>query len=126
MIFAMKMVQVSSEAKARPIMTALTRTSADRNIDQGDSSRSATAVDFSDLASDGVAVASEACGAAGRATAGPGAGAGDAVCAGLADCCGAGACCADDGWASDSIASAPITAQVTRKDDVFILRPRCG
>src|ERR1700716_3269417 len=46
-IFAMKMVHVTSEANASPIMTALTSTSADRNIDQGDSSRSATAVDFS-------------------------------------------------------------------------------
>src|SRR5260370_36875543 len=60
MIFAMKMVQVSSEAKARPIMTALTRTSADRNIDQGDSSRSATAVGFSDRLSLELADASEA------------------------------------------------------------------
>ena len=39
-ILAMKMVQVTSEAKASPIITALTRISADRNIDQGDSSRS--------------------------------------------------------------------------------------
>ena len=48
-IFAMKMVHVTSEAKARPIITALTRTSAARNIDHGDNSRSAAAVDFSDL-----------------------------------------------------------------------------
>ena len=41
-IFAMKMVHVTSEAKARPIITALTRISADRNIDHGDSSRSVT------------------------------------------------------------------------------------
>ncbi len=47
-ILAMKMVHVTSEAKARPIITALTRTSADRNIDQGDNSRNATVVDFSD------------------------------------------------------------------------------
>ena len=37
-ILAMKMVQVTSEAKARPIMTALTSTSADLNIDHGDNS----------------------------------------------------------------------------------------
>ena len=45
----MKMVQVTSEAKASPINTALTRISADMNSDHGDSSRSAVAVDFSDL-----------------------------------------------------------------------------
>ena len=55
----MKMVQVTSEAKARPIMTALTRMSADRNIDHGDNSRSASVVDFSDRPlSVGVAAAS--------------------------------------------------------------------
>ena len=35
----MKMVQVTSEAKASPIMTAFTMMSADRNIDHGDNSR---------------------------------------------------------------------------------------
>ena len=35
----MKTVHVTSEAKARPIMTAFTMMSADRNIDQGDNSR---------------------------------------------------------------------------------------
>ena len=60
-IFAMKMVQVTSDANARPIITALTRMSADRNIDHGDNSRSAVAVDFSDLLlSVGVAAASAA------------------------------------------------------------------
>ncbi len=64
-IFAMKMVHVTSEAKARPIITALTRTSADRNIDQGDNSRGAGAVAFNDRLppSAGVAAASEAVGA---------------------------------------------------------------
>src|SRR6202140_6012814 len=59
-ILAMKMVHVTSEAKASPIMTALTRISADMNIDQGDSSRSPDVADFSDLllASTGAAVAS--------------------------------------------------------------------
>ena len=47
-ILAMKMVQVSSEAKARPIITPLTRMSADRNIDHGDNSRSAAASALSD------------------------------------------------------------------------------
>ena len=66
-IFAMKTVQVTSEAKARPIMTALTMMSADRNIDHGDNSCSAATVDFSALAllpSAGCAAASEAAGAA--------------------------------------------------------------
>src|SRR5260370_7720249 len=60
----MKIVHVTSEAKASPIITALTRISADKNIDQGDSSRSAGAVDFSDLEpSAEVAPVSEAAGA---------------------------------------------------------------
>jgi hypothetical protein len=105
-------------------MTALTKISADTNIDQGDNSRSATVVDFSDLLpSAGVAVASEAAGAEADGTTADGAGActGGAACAGIADGCGcdsAGACegagavfcCADDGDASDNIASAKITA----------------
>src|SRR4029077_11326493 len=45
-ILAMKMVHVTSEANASPIITAFTTMSADRNIDQGESSRSATVVDF--------------------------------------------------------------------------------
>ena len=40
----MKIVHVTSEANARPIITAFTRISADRNIDHGDNSRSATVV----------------------------------------------------------------------------------
>src|SRR6266852_1646865 len=83
-IFAMKMVHVTSEAKARPIMTALTKISADTNIDQGDNSRSATVVDFSDLLpSAGVAVASEAAGVGAEGTAAAGTG---------ADCDNAGDC----------------------------------
>ncbi len=56
----MKIVHVTSEANARPIITAFTRISADRNIDHGDNSRSATVVDFSGrpAPSAGVAVAS--------------------------------------------------------------------
>src|SRR2546423_6069744 len=134
-IFAMKMVQVTSEAKASPIITALTRISADRNIDQGDSSRSATVVDFSDLApSVGVAVASAAAGVGLDGTTADGAGAciGGPACAGVAGtcesagaCCGAGSafCCADDGAASDSIASAKIKPEIARKGDIFIFRP---
>ena len=38
-ILARKMVQVTSEAKARPIITAFTMMSADMNIDHGDNSR---------------------------------------------------------------------------------------
>src|SRR5450432_1284128 len=70
-IFAMKIVQVISEAKARPTMTDLTTMSADRNIDQGENSRSVAAVALSDLAvfsADGSAVD----GAPGPAAAGAG------------------------------------------------------
>src|SRR5258705_1285401 len=81
-IFAMKMVHVTSEAKARPIMTALTRISADTNIDQGDNSRNATVVDFSDLLPSGVTVASEAAGAGADGTAADGA----AGCDSAGDC----------------------------------------
>src|SRR5262249_38724323 len=49
-ILAMKIVQVMSEAKARPIITPLTMTSAERNIDQGDRSCGTATVDLSDLA----------------------------------------------------------------------------
>src|SRR6202012_1384715 len=49
-ILAMNTVQVTSEANARPIITALTMMSADMNIDHGDNSCSAATVDFNDLA----------------------------------------------------------------------------
>src|SRR5450756_1315846 len=123
----MKMVQVTSEAKASPIMTALTRMSADMNIDHGDNSRSPAAADFVGLPSPGgAALASEE-----KAADGAGACAAGAACAGTASggdgagaCCAAGAafCCADDGDASDSTASADITAQAARKGEVFIIR----
>src|SRR5580698_3159991 len=75
-ILAMKMVQVTSEAKASPIMTALTSTSADRNIVHGDNSRSPTVIDFNALAlSEGAADTSEAAGAGAEGTAAAGAGA---------------------------------------------------
>src|ERR1700688_4195284 len=91
-IFAMKTVHVTSEAKARPIITALTRISADRNIDHGDSSRNVTAVDFNDLPplSAGAVLTSMAAGAGAGGTAAGGAGAG-AACAGTK---GTGAVCA--------------------------------
>src|ERR1700744_4818430 len=57
-ILATKIVHVTSDAKARPIITALTRMSADRNIDHGDNSRG-TDGDFNDRPlSAGVAAAS--------------------------------------------------------------------
>jgi len=59
-IFAMKMVHVTSEANARPIITALTSTSADRNIDQGDNSRRPAAAVFRGLAPSTGAIASAA------------------------------------------------------------------
>jgi hypothetical protein len=114
------MVHVTSEAKARPIMTALTMTSADRNIDQGDNSRGTTMVDFSGLLSPsaGAAVDVEA---AGAAVCVGGAGTADGCDGdGVAACCGAGGvcCCAKD---DDDIASARITANVARNGDMFIL-----
>src|ERR1700733_7266679 len=86
-IFAMKTVQVTSEANARPIITALTMMSAARNIDHGDNSCSAATVDFNALPppSAGSADASEAAGAA----AADGAGATGPTCAGVAACTGA-------------------------------------
>src|ERR1700675_4848334 len=97
-IFAMKIVHVTSEAKASPIITALTRMSADKNIDQGDSSRSPAVVDFSGLLppSPGVvAAASEAAGAGTDGTTAEASGActAGAACAGTATGCDiAGAC----------------------------------
>src|SRR3954451_5164092 len=86
MILAMKMVHVTSEAKASPIMTALTRISADRNIDHGDSSLSPAAGDFKGFAitsAEAVTVASDA-GATGI----------DGAVAGTVGFCAAGAACA--------------------------------
>jgi hypothetical protein len=72
----MKTVQVISEAKASPIITAFTMTSADMNITQGDNSFIAGAMPaaVSDFAATG-AVA-EGAAAAGAAAAGAAAGAG--------------------------------------------------
>src|SRR5262245_31690317 len=122
----MKMVQVTSEAKARPIMTALTTTSADLNIVQGDNSLSSAAAAFSNLASRSAGAAAAA------AAAGWGSAAGACDTAGA--CWAAGAagmvlCWAEDGAASDSIARAEITANViTRERGMFfiILRPSSG
>ena len=123
-ILAMKIVQVTSEAKARPTITALTMMSADMNIDHGDNSCSAATVDFSALPSAGSALyrtlrrrrqaGSRRCGA----------GAGAARSCGRRGCNARRAstglrrrlrrrpfCCANDGCASDSIASASMTTQ---------------
>ena len=120
-ILAMKMVQVTSEAKASPIMTAFTSTSADWNIDHGDISpaprqsvsaicsrrerrwrrpprvrmeRSSTARPAPELPA--VATAREA----GEPQAG-----------------------ADTSDGSDAIARAKLTTQADRKGDIFILQP---
>src|SRR3954454_11164163 len=113
----MKMVQVTNEAKASPIMTALTRTSADRNIDHGDSSRSPAAADFNTLpltsaevaASDGpgIAVDGAATGEAGFCAGAAWLAADGAVAAGAL-------CCADDGVISASITVAKITPRRIR------------
>src|SRR5258705_8179820 len=70
----MKMVQVTSDAKARPIMTALTTTSADLNIVHGDNSLSSAVAAFSNLASRSAGVAAASEGPAGAAAWGSAAG----------------------------------------------------
>jgi len=80
------MVHVTSEAKASPIMTALTRISADRNIDHGDNSLSPAAGDFKGFAVtsvEAVALASDI-GATGI----------DGAVAGTVEFCAVGAACA--------------------------------
>ena len=112
MILAMKMVHVTSEAKARPIITALTRMSADRNIDHGDSSLSPAAGDLKGFAVssvEAVAVASEpaAIGSDGAVTAAVG----FAACtAGLAAGCANAGAVSDA--TSDKIASAKIAPKI--------------
>src|SRR5690242_4854935 len=123
----MKIVQVTSEAKARPIMTALTTTSADLNIVQGDNSLSSAVAAFNDLASRSAGVTVASAGAAGAAA--WGSAAGDCAGAGWADGAGGVAFCwAKDGAASCGIASAQTIANtVTRERDMFfILRPSSG
>src|ERR1700753_2379460 len=99
----MKTVPVTSEAKASPIMTALTMMSADMNIDHGDNSCSATAVDFSGRAESAEAAAASA--AAGAATAGA-----DGACTGATEGVWATAagCCATEGDTSIGAASTRI------------------
>src|SRR5260370_34182029 len=140
-ILAMKTVHVTSDAKARPTITAFTVMSADMNIAHGDSSRSATVVDFNDLLplSAGVAVAwdAKAAGADGTTADGAGACTVGAACAGIAGGCGcasagacgdAGAACcfADEGGARHSIAPAKNKPEIAPECDIFILRPRSG
>ena len=111
----MKMVQVISEAKARPIITALTSTSADLNIDHGDNSRSsATAVlDNLPSRSAGAAVVSEVgdtvAPTARRAGAIAGAGTAGTGCAATAEGpCGTGRC-----WAAAAETTAVIVNAVS-------------
>ena len=128
----MKMVQVTSEAKASPIMTAFTSTSADWNIDHGDISGTA-ATGFSNLLSAGTAVTSAAAGADGTTIAGVGAcAAGTAAGAtGACDCDSAGACgaegaafcCARPSDGSDAIAKAKVTTHAAREGNIIILQP---
>ena len=135
-IFAMKIVQVTSEAKARPIITALTRTSADRNIDHGDNSRSAGAIDFSDLARSSAEVAAGPAGLDATAwggVAGAGACPVGAACVGLAaGCDSAGTCCGGEGacWAdaccADITANAKATAGAALKNVDFMSRSSSG
>src|SRR5712672_883692 len=99
-IFAMKMVQVTSEAKARPIITALTMTSADMNIDHGDNSRIAMLVDFGAAPS----VGATAVGDIGAVVVGAAWTAGDIACEDWESGGAAGGCC----WATATEAAAAI------------------
>src|SRR4029077_2833162 len=127
-ILAMKMVHVTSEANASPIITALTTMSADRNIDQGDSSRSATVVDFTErLTLSEEAVAASAGAPATVAWDGAMAGAGGSSDGGgTSACCGAGACCANEASAIESIAKAMERPRIARKRGALILQPGGG
>src|SRR5271165_1786830 len=49
-VLAIRIVQVRSDAKASPLITILTRMSADRNIDHGDNSCGTASCDFTDRA----------------------------------------------------------------------------
>src|SRR6185369_15499176 len=98
----MKMVQVTSDAKARPIITALTTMSADLNIVQGDNSLSSAVAVFSSFASRSAGTAASE-GAASAAACGNGAGDGWVTGAGAT---GLAFCWAKTGTASDGIASA--------------------
>src|SRR5437870_7575733 len=127
MIFAMNTVHVNSEAKASPIMTALTRMSADRNIDQGDNSFSPAAADLAGRALASVAFAAppdgpmategavETCAAGsafveGVAAASDGAAPDRVVAAGPP-------CWADTGETSDSISNAQTAPQLVRRNE---------
>jgi hypothetical protein len=135
----MNTVQVISDAKASPIITAFTMTSADMNITQGDNSFIAGAIP--DAAS-GFAAATAADGVvgdeiAGAVTAGAAGDAGDvaegaAAGAGLAGVGGAICCVAPEGglcvWAetgdaSQAAASIAAAARLALEVMVFILRP---
>ena len=137
---AMSTVQVTIEAKASPIITAFTMTSADMNITQGDNSfmAGAAADAVSGFADAGAMAAGDAVGAAGAvAVEAAGAGAAgavvdDAAGAGLAgagramDGAGAagGVCVwAETGDASQAAASIKAAARLAWKDMIFILRP---
>src|SRR5438874_3203265 len=115
MILAMKMVHVTSEAKASPIITALTRMSADRNIDHGDSSLSPTAGDlkgFAVTSVEAVAVASDT-GAIGSD--GAVAGAVGFCAAGAACTAGLAAGCANAGAVSDATSDKIASAKIAPK-----------
>jgi hypothetical protein len=106
------MVQVMSEAKARPIITPFTTTSADMNIDHGDNSRGTAKVGFDGVFSTtaGAAAGTDgaaAAGAAGWAAAGGATGAAGCIAAGAwGDAGAAGRCWAHAGEASAMAAAA--------------------
>jgi hypothetical protein len=128
----MKMVQVMSEAKARPIITPFTTTSADMNIDHGDNSLGTMKVGLGGEFSAVVAAAAGAVGAAALGAAGVAADGVGAACTGAADgvtgwAAGAGAlgrcCCAIATEASETIASTASNLRTILNIAVSVLRP---
>src|SRR5262249_6989338 len=112
---ASRIVHVTSDAKARLIITPLTKMSADRNIDHGDSSRGIARVGGSPrLAS----LAGTTCASFEVASAGAdGSGAGVVI----SDVVGADGCWLRAGCAAPSAISATRTERQLRQRDVFML-----
>jgi hypothetical protein len=111
-------------------MTAFTTTSADMNIDQGDSSFiSGAVVDLAEVASAAgtadAAIDGDATGAGDDDATGAEAGFAAGCAAAGGDACGAICCCAATGCANHRAANVTAAARLARRKIDFILRPRC-
>ena len=111
-------------------MTALTMMSADKNIDQGESSCSEVATVLSDFPALSAAAPASPGAGIGRGAAGEAAteGTGGADCVAAVDWAGGttACCCACVGEASESIASAAANPRLVRDDEDFIAQPNSG